>query len=78
MTIKGIYARVTQNLKNKMNRQQAEKETKRLVNWCLDKSETLNEEDGLALLSEFDEWIQYEAQEIDSIDFVTINSIRTK
>jgi hypothetical protein len=78
LTIKRIYAKVSQSLKNKMNRQQAQKETKRLVNWCLEQSENLNDADGLALLNEFDEWIQYEADEIDDFEFVSIKTNNPK
>lgn len=78
LTIKRIYAKLSQSLKNTMNKKQAEREASRLVNWCLEQSENLNEEDSLALLSEFDEWIQYEVQEIDDFEFVSLKTINPK
>ena len=55
-----------------MKKNKDEKEVSDLVTWCLDRSDKLSDEDGLALLNEFDEWISYEAEEIDTIDITKI------
>lgn len=49
-----------------------------IVNWCLDQSEKLNEGDSLALLREFDEWVQFEAEEIDNLEVFTVDNNQPK
>jgi hypothetical protein len=39
-----------------------------LVEWCIDRSETLNEADSIAILQEFEEWIEYEADETETLE----------
>jgi hypothetical protein len=41
-----------------------------IVNWCIDRSEELNEEDSLALLREFEEWQQWEIGEIETLEYL--------
>ena len=51
-----------------------EKVMRDLVGWCLDRSEELSDEDdGLALLQEFDDWILYENGDVPEFDFITFS-----
>lgn len=75
LTFALIYAIVKGILKKKpMKKNKEEQEVSKLVNWCLDRSEKLNDADGLALLHEFDEWISYEAEEIEEISITRIKA----
>lgn len=43
-----------------------------LLDWCLERTEKLSDEDSLALLKEFEEWQQWETGELDSIQILEI------
>ena len=68
MTLRCIYAIVWSDIQKTMNKEQIIED---LVNWCLDRTEELsNEDDELALLQEFDEWICYKHGEIALSDSI--------
>ena len=47
-----------------------------LVDWCLDRTEELTDEDDeLSLLQEFDEWICYKNGEIATSDFIYLECV---
>ena len=51
-----------------------EKVMQDLVGWCLERSKELSDEDDeLALLMEFEDWILYENGEISEFDFITFS-----
>lgn len=43
-----------------------------ILDWCLERSEKLSDEDSLALLKEFEEWQQWETGEIGNIEILNI------
>lgn len=81
LTIQSIYARIRgfQTKPNIMDKKEPnlideQQEVMDIVDWCLERSENLNEMDSLALLEEFDDWIMFQAEEIDTIDVTRITT----
>lgn len=56
---------------NQFNRKAMEPITD-ILDWCLERSEKLSDEDSLALLKEFEEWQQWETGEIGNIEILNI------
>jgi len=64
--IVGFYHRMTMKAKEKVMQD--------LVGWCVNRSKELSDEDDqLALLMEFEDWILYENGEISEFDFITFS-----
>jgi hypothetical protein len=73
LTTSTIYAIVRQINKKTMNKEQIIED---LVDWCLDRTEELTDEDDeLSLLQEFDEWICYKNGEIATSDFIYLECL---
>jgi hypothetical protein len=50
-----------------------EKAVHELVDWCSERMKVLSENDELAILQEFDEWILYENGEVTDFDFIAFS-----
>lgn len=50
-----------------------EKVIHELVEWCIERTEKVSEDDMSALLQEFDEWILYENGEVPEFDFLSFS-----
>ena len=62
------------NIMKNDSKQKEEQILSDLTGWCIERSEKLNDDDSYALLKEFEEWIDYEAEIVDVADITTINN----
>lgn len=53
---------------------QEEQELIQLVDWALQRADQLSEDDSMALLEEFGEWIEYEAELVQTVEMTKITN----
>lgn len=52
-----------------------QKEITRVVEWCMKRADNLPEDDALALLAEFDEWIGFQERIVNTLDLIKIKCV---